>query len=79
MPIYEYHCKRCDKTFEALVASSRAKPKIECEHCGGAEVEKLFSTFAPQSGGKPEMPPCQGGCAGGFERGACGAGTCGLQ
>ena len=38
MPIYEYRCRDCDATFEALV---RAGTVATCPHCGGSSLEKL--------------------------------------
>lgn len=45
MPIYEYHCRGCEATFEALV---RAGTVVACPHCGGAALDKLVSApFVP--------------------------------
>ncbi len=41
MPLYEYKCEACDKTFEVLQKIS-ADPLSECLHCQG-KVEKLIS------------------------------------
>jgi putative FmdB family regulatory protein len=46
MPIYEYRCKSCRCTFEALQKPG-AKPLQKCKKCGGA-VEKLISSPAIQ-------------------------------
>jgi len=46
MPLYEYNCHRCGKTFEVLQRFSD-QPLTEHEGCGG-EVEKLISTSAFQ-------------------------------
>jgi putative FmdB family regulatory protein len=43
VPIYEYVCKTCDHTFEALLRSSSSEAPA-CESCGGREVERLIST-----------------------------------
>ncbi len=40
MPIFEYRCKDCDKTFELLVRSSTVPT---CPACGGLQLEKLVS------------------------------------
>ncbi|MBI2709642.1 MAG: FmdB family transcriptional regulator [Actinobacteria bacterium] len=40
MPTYEYRCKECDHTFEA-VQSFTDEPLTECPSCGGP-VRKLF-------------------------------------
>lgn len=40
MPIYDYHCKDCNKTFELLVRSSSTP---SCPACGGHQLDKLVS------------------------------------
>lgn len=77
MPLYEYHCKSCDKTFELRQKFSDA-PASECPACGGS-VEKLISQsgFSLKGGGwygdgyggskkAPAAPACPSGgsCAG---------------
>ncbi len=43
MPIYEYHCAKCDVTFEKLIL----KPiSIVCPECGSKKVEGLISAPA---------------------------------
>jgi putative FmdB family regulatory protein len=46
MPIYEYHCDRCDQTFEVIQKFSD-DPVLTHESCGGP-VERLISTSALQ-------------------------------
>jgi len=46
MPIYEYHCERCGKTFEVMQKFSDASLS-EHEGCGG-HVERLISAPAFQ-------------------------------
>lgn len=46
MPLYEYHCSKCDKTFEVIQKFSDS-PLTEHEDCGGA-VERLLSAPAFQ-------------------------------
>jgi putative FmdB family regulatory protein len=46
MPIYEYHCERCDRKFEVMQKFSD-EPLTTHEGCGGA-VEKLISSSAFQ-------------------------------
>ncbi|MDY6903934.1 MAG: zinc ribbon domain-containing protein [Thermodesulfobacteriota bacterium] len=41
MPIYEYHCEKCGKTFEALVMGGKAPDA--CELCGAKKIKKLMS------------------------------------
>ncbi|MDO8891978.1 MAG: zinc ribbon domain-containing protein [Sulfurimicrobium sp.] len=40
MPIYDYRCKDCDKTFEFLLRSSSIP---SCPACGSRQLEKLLS------------------------------------
>jgi putative FmdB family regulatory protein len=44
MPIYEYRCSTCGKTFEKIQRFSDAPVEVH-EECGG-KVEKLISTSA---------------------------------
>src|SRR5580704_1667801 len=46
MPIYEYRCSKCGKTFEKIQKFSDA-PVVVHEECGGP-VERLISTSALQ-------------------------------
>ena len=46
MPLYEYQCSKCGKTFEALEKFSDAALTVH-EGCGG-QVERLISTSAFQ-------------------------------
>lgn len=45
MPLYDYYCKDCNKTFELLVKSTTVPV---CPACGGAQLEKQVSLTAPQ-------------------------------
>jgi putative FmdB family regulatory protein len=49
MPIYEYRCTRCGRTFEAIQKMSDA-PLEACEACRGP-LEKLFSRTSFQLAG----------------------------
>ena len=46
MPIFEYHCRSCRKKTSALVLSRAREAEVRCRHCGGADLEKLWSRFA---------------------------------
>ena len=43
MPIYEYRCAKCDRSFEAFVRPGDA---AECPHCHGSKLTREMSTFA---------------------------------
>jgi len=44
MPVYEYKCKACGKTFEYFLKNSAEK--VKCQKCGSTRLERLFSAFA---------------------------------
>ncbi len=47
MPLYEYRCLDCDKTFEKMVSFSQ-DPNVpqECPECHGNHTRKQITTFA---------------------------------
>ena len=59
MPIFEYRCGECGHVTAFLEKAGRRGPHA-CEECGSRQTEKLFSTFAPQSGSSPAPP--RAGC-----------------
>ena len=46
MPIYEYRCRSCRKKTSALVLVRTREAEVRCQHCGGADLERLWSRFA---------------------------------
>jgi putative FmdB family regulatory protein len=42
MPIYEYACKNCDHTLDALQKINDA-PLVDCPECGEPELRRLVS------------------------------------
>ena len=42
MPLYDFKCRGCGHTFEALVRGSSA---VECPACKKDDVERLISSF----------------------------------
>lgn len=73
MPIYEYRCDGCGSQFEKLVRAS--SPAAACPGCGGAKLERQYSTFAAQTGtgGAKSSAPCAP-----MPPGGCGSGMCGM-
>jgi putative FmdB family regulatory protein len=73
MPIYEFHCEKCERDSEILVRSADWKT-AECPHCGSKKLTKKFSTFASaNSGGNNPAPRANGGGH------SCGGGGCGCH
>lgn len=44
MPIYDFRCNDCNKTFELLIRTSTVPA---CPECGSQQLEKLVSLPAP--------------------------------
>jgi putative FmdB family regulatory protein len=64
MPMYEYACRKCEHTFEALVFDG---DEVECPQCKSDKLQRLISVpglpqvAAGSSGGAcgdPSLPPC---------------------
>jgi len=68
MPIYEFHCEKCERDSEILVRSSDWKG-TKCPHCGSTKISKKFSVFASANAGGSGAPSGNGGgghcCSGG--------------
>jgi len=46
MPIYEYQCRACGQSFEALV---RSADQPACPACDSQDIERLLSSFGVSS------------------------------
>ena len=46
MPIYEFECRSCHRKTVALVMVRERVTDVRCKHCGGADLERLWSRFA---------------------------------
>ena len=56
MPLYEYRCDACGRTFEELRPSSQADAAIECPSCESLRTARGLSSFASgaSSSGAPK-------------------------
>ena len=75
MPMYEYECRKCGKTFDHLARSMAARDEVvACPSCGGKQTARKLSVFAVGAGAaKPAARgPMPGCCACGREPGSCG-------
>lgn len=57
MPLFTYHCTRCDANSELLV---RSDERPSCPQCGSKTMEKQASRFAAVASSAPE-PACASG------------------
>ena len=64
MPLYEYHCQDCQRSFELLRRMNDDDTDVRCPHCGSPRIERDLSAFASFSpGGAPAAAPSSGsGC-----------------
>ena len=44
MPVYEFVCRDCQKTFEIIRPMSESSASVTCIHCGSTKVERIWST-----------------------------------
>jgi putative FmdB family regulatory protein len=51
MPIYEFHCEKCERNSEILVRTADWKDS-ECPHCGSKKLSKKNSMFAAAGAGE---------------------------
>ncbi|HZV52221.1 MAG TPA: zinc ribbon domain-containing protein [Candidatus Dormibacteraeota bacterium] len=72
MPIYEYRCEACDRTFEVLTSYADREGRHSCPSCDSTETRVVVSSFAA-IGAEPRGGTGEGsgGCACG---GACACG-----
>ncbi len=51
MPIYEYACAGCGKTFEELILRKSDEAEVACPACRGRKVSRQMSRPAATRGG----------------------------
>jgi putative FmdB family regulatory protein len=68
MPIYEYACAPCGKTFEELLIRRSDEAEVRCPACGSADVGRKMSRPAAarvsSGGGGGFAPPSSCGPVG---------------
>ncbi len=70
MPIYEYQCKACGKSFDAIRSMKDADAPILCKHCQSPHTKRRMSVFYASSDGRSVATSSGGGCSG------CSGGSC---
>jgi putative FmdB family regulatory protein len=50
MPIHEYTCARCGRTFESLLIRKSDEAEIRCPRCGDARLTRQISRPAATRG-----------------------------
>jgi putative FmdB family regulatory protein len=46
MPIYEFRCNTCRRRVEVFVQGFSPPTQPSCSHCGGNDLDRIFSRFA---------------------------------
>ncbi|MBW3605279.1 MAG: zinc ribbon domain-containing protein [Actinobacteria bacterium] len=67
MPMYEYRCRTCDRSFQRLRPIAEADAPVACPE-GHDDVARALSLVAPRGRSAAAPPRGDGGCCGG----ACG-------
>ncbi|MGI6468919.1 MAG: FmdB family zinc ribbon protein [Syntrophomonadaceae bacterium] len=62
MPIYEYKCRDCERTFEVLTKMDK-RDNVKCPGCQSANIQALFSSFSTKSFADKVGPPACQGCS----------------
>ncbi|MDQ7088449.1 MAG: zinc ribbon domain-containing protein [Acidobacteriota bacterium] len=68
MPIYEFQCKECGESLEALRRMGQGAEGLQCPRCGSHELVQKLSSFATSGGAAPSCstsPTCGAGGGGG--------------
>lgn len=76
MPMFEFTCEKCHKTFEELVFTNNEEANVVCPACQCTKVSKQLSAFAV--GGSDSAKSAAdfgGGCSTGS---CCPGGSCGF-
>jgi len=73
MPIYEFHCDKCESDFEELVL--RKDEKIQCPKCSNPDVQKKMSVFSHR-GPTNGLPDMSGSSHSGSSCSGCSGGSC---
>ncbi|MEZ4501616.1 MAG: zinc ribbon domain-containing protein [Dehalococcoidia bacterium] len=55
MPIYEYHCKKCNKDFELVRSVDARNNRAKCAHCGSTATTLKLSAFAFVGNSTPDL------------------------
>lgn len=72
MPIYDYVCTECKKTFDKFVRSSHEHEVVECPSCQSTKTVRQLSHFAV---GSPVAKSSPGGCC----QHCCGDDACAME
>lgn len=58
MPIYDYQCNACGKTYDVLHKGREIDSDVVCPECGSNRHARLISAASISTGRKPDEVPC---------------------
>jgi putative FmdB family regulatory protein len=61
MPLFEFECVECLRSFEGLVRISKENHRVICPFCGSDLTRKKISTFASRLDGASIHAPSSSG------------------
>ncbi|MDN5279179.1 MAG: hypothetical protein PWR01_3144 [Clostridiales bacterium] len=73
MPIYEFLCRDCGKTFDKLCSLKDNLEEVTCKHCSAKNVVKKMSSFST-SGNRTSFD--FGDSSGSSSCSSCSSGSC---
>jgi putative FmdB family regulatory protein len=78
MPVYDYRCTDCNKTYDIYHKAQEVKEDVICPSCGSTNHKKLMSVTQVSMGG--DSGCSDGSCNPyGGGGGGCASGMCGLN
>jgi putative FmdB family regulatory protein len=63
MPLYEFQCTECDRSFEELVRAATVAAEVKCPECGSEHVRRKVSLFASRAVGGASASVPASSCA----------------
>lgn len=71
MPLFEFECSECNKSFEDLVRNNTDTSDVMCPFCTSQKTRKKISTFAARVAGASVSTPASSG----ISASACSSGS----
>lgn len=72
MPIYDYQCDACGKTYDVFHKVREVEEDVTCPTCGSPKHTRLISAPSFSMKSQSDPPPCASG-------NCCSGGACGLN
>jgi putative FmdB family regulatory protein len=63
MPIFEFVCLNCERSFDKLMRSSSAISDVNCPTCESKNIRKKLSLFSRKISGGAAVASTSAGCA----------------